>query len=606
KEQLINLAVGVTQGRIELFGWKPVSVSIPTPEFHNRDSSRIVENWASSYYWDINFYHSHDHPEFDVKWLWELQRFQFLLWLGAAWKLTADNKFAYMAREILNSWMRDIKYPFGVEWSSNLEVGLRLLSISRCHIMCMDASSWDTGFLSKLVAWQYLHGIHVREELTLHHTLGNHPLGEASSLLWFALTTPSLNEAPTWKAYAFKIINKIIPKLFFHDGVYVEQSTCYLKFVSEFMLPLILLDSNKENRFSYLTRERIKSCLEFIRGLSDHGERTPMIGDSDSGAAIGWRLSDYWDFSWLLAAGSILLNEPCLATGIDKLPAETFLNVGLAGLNKFRSFSTRPNRPFRKKTLGNSGHVDFPAGGYHVSYDSLFRMIFDSGPLGIYPGFGHGHADGLSILLNIRGKPVVVDSGTMHYNAEPKVRGYFRKTHAHNTLVVNGHNQADTLDSFKWASGYRIQWNAAIEKDEFRFFSGLLESDSFIHQREIVHFFEKGFIIKDWVEIDGNITVEGFLHFAPSVCVEASGKNKFLVSIGDENLEIIFSESGVVGQILKGMKEPMQGWYSIHYGEMVPTYCLRFFHTGTNHCEMMTTISCPNFALEWPDDFRPS
>ncbi|MGO8881679.1 MAG: alginate lyase family protein, partial [Desulfomonilaceae bacterium] len=435
KERLIELARAVIEGRIELFGWKSVSISIPTLEFHNRDSSGIIKNWGSSYYWDINFYHSHDHPEFDVKWLWELQRFQFLLWLGAAWKLTEDNKFASTAREILNTWVQNLRYPLGVEWSSNLEVGLRLLSISRCHIMCMDSPSWDPEFLSNLVAWEYIHAIHVREELTLHHTLGNHPLGEACSLLWFALIIPSFKESAAWKDYVFKIINQIIPKLISYDGVYAEQSTGYLKFVLEFMLPIILLNDSRDNSFSSSTLERVKLSLEFIQALSVEGKETPMIGDADSGSAIGWRLSDYWDFSWLLAAGSTLLNAPHLARGIGKLPAEAFLNVGLEGLNKFNSSGRRASRHIPTPKIKASSYVDFPVGGYHVTSDSYFRMIFDSGPLGIYPGFGHGHADALSILLNVRNKPLIIDSGTMHYNAEADVRDYFRKTQSHNTLV---------------------------------------------------------------------------------------------------------------------------------------------------------------------------
>jgi hypothetical protein len=604
KVRLIELALAVIEGRIELFGWKSVFVSIPSLEFRNRDSSGMIENWGSSYYWDINFYHSHEYPEFDVKWLWELQRFQFLLWLGAAWKLTGDNKFASTAREILNSWMQGLKYPFGVEWSSNLEVGLRLLSISRCHIMCMDSPSWDPDFLYDLVAWEYVHAIHVREELTLHHTLGNHPLGEACSLLWFALIIPNFKESAAWRDYAFKIINQIIPRLISCDGVYGEQSTGYLKFVLEFMLPLIRLDNVKENGFSSTTLDRIISSLEFIQALSVEGKETPMIGDADSGSAIGWRLSDYWDFSWLLASGSTLLNAPHLARGIDNLPAEAFLNVGLEGLNMFNSSCRHASRHIATSNIKLSGYVDFPVGGYHVTSDSYFRMIFDSGPLGIYPGFGHGHADALSILLNVRNKPLVIDSGTMHYNAEAEVRGYFRKTQSHNTLAVNGHGQAEILDTFKWVSDYNIQWVDTIVTDEYRVFSGLLRTYSFVHERVVIHVVEKGFIIRDRIQTDGTISIEGFFHFSPDVTVETSQENMFLASLGNDVVEIIFPESGFVcAQILKGSTDPMLGWYSKNYGEMVPTNCLKFCFDGLRHREIITTIKRQGVSLPCPEEF---
>lgn len=604
KEQLINLALDVTQGKIQLFGWKSVSVSIPTLEFHTKDVLEIIKDWGSCYYWKINFYHNQEYPRFDVKWLWELQRFQFLLWLGAAWKLTGDNKFSFCAREIIGSWMQNLRYPLGVEWSSNLEVGLRLLSISRCSIMCMDSPSWDPEFLSDLLAWEYLHAVHVREELTLHHTLGNHPLGEACSLLWFSLIIPNFKESTVWKDYAFKIINQIIPELISCNGVYAEQSTGYLKFSLEFMLPLIFFDNAKENGFSSTTLERVKSSLEFIQALSDKGRETPMIGDADSGSAIGWRLSDYWDFSWLLAVGSTLLDAPRLAGGKGKLPAEAFLNVGLEGLNKFNSSSLGTTRQVAASRRKASHYVDFPVGGYHVTSDSYFRLIFDSGPLGIYPGFGHGHADALSILLNVRNKPMIVDSGTMHYNAEADIRDYFRKTQSHNTLVVNGHSQAETLDTFKWVSDYDIQWADTIVRDEYRAFSGLLRTYSFVHERLVIHVIEKGFIIRDRIQTDGTISIEGFFHFFPDVTVETFRKNKFIASLGNDVVEIIFAESDLFhAQIFKGSSDPMLGWRSENYGEMIPTNCLKFCSAGLRQREITTIIKRPDVSLQCPEEF---
>ena len=81
-EQLLDLASDVLRGKVQLFGWKPVSSAVPSLGIENAETMAIVANWASTNYWDINFYHSKTSPDFDIKWLWELQRLQFLLWLG--------------------------------------------------------------------------------------------------------------------------------------------------------------------------------------------------------------------------------------------------------------------------------------------------------------------------------------------------------------------------------------------------------------------------------------------------------------------------------------------------------------------------------------------
>ncbi len=594
-EKLLSLANDVLQGRVQLFGWKTISIPVPSLGPQDLETREIIDRWAKSNYWSINFYHSKMRPDFDVKWLWELQRFQFLLWLGAAWRLTGNNKFASTARELLESWFSRLKYPFGVEWSSNLEVGLRLLSFLRCSIMCMNSPAWDPAFNSTLFAWNHLHAIHLRKEITLHHTMGNHQLGEACSLMWFSLFYPGL-----WKPFSVRTIDEIIPKLIYSDGVYTEQSTGYLKFVLEFVLPLIFLAGSEAGCFSLTTSRRIISSLEFIQALSDCGKATPMIGDFDSGSAIGWRLTDYSDFSWLLAAGSTLFNRPNLAEGIEKYPAEAFLNTGLEGLNKFKKFSHRPIKSFGASKDKISNNIEFPIGGYHISNDSYFQMIFDSGPLGIYPGYGHGHADALSILMSIENQPIIVDTGTLHYNAGLESRSYFRQTLSHNTLTINNTGQAEILDTFKWVSGYRIQWVDVVKNDDFRLFSGEVVTGSYVHQREVLHAIENGFIICDRIWTQGHACVEGHFHLHPDVNVRSYKKNEFIISDGKDLLQLIlFQPSDISSSIVKGSNTPMLGWYSASYGHMVPTSTIRFCLDIWNKRELVTIIQRPGLSTDW-------
>ncbi|MGC8603419.1 MAG: alginate lyase family protein [Desulfomonilaceae bacterium] len=599
-KKLVSLAEDVLQGHIQLFGWKTMSLPIPSLEPQDNQTREVIGRWETSNYWDINFYHSKTRPNFDVKWLWELQRFQFLLWLGAAWRLTGDNKFASTAREILESWFSRLKYPLGVEWSSNLEVGLRLLSFSRCTVLCMDSPAWDPEFMSTLFAWNRLHATHLRKEITLHHTLGNHQLGEASSLMWFALVYPGLKESESRKTFSLRTINELVPKLIYSDGVYTEQSTGYLKFVLEFMLPLFVFPDSVNGCFSPTTSHRIISSLEFIQALSDCGQATPMIGDSDSGSAIGWRLTDYSDFSWLLAAGSILFNRPNLAAGIQEYPSEAFLITGLEGLDKFNKFDRSPIKSFGASKAKRAKKTDFPVGGYHVSNDSYFQMVFDSGPLGIYPGYGHGHADALSIIMSIENKPMIVDTGTLHYNAELKFRRYFRQTVSHNTLLINSTGQAKELDTFKWVSGYRVRWIDVVKTNDIRFFSGELVTNSYVHQREVLHAINKGFIIFDRVWTQGNALVEGHFHLHPDVNIQCYKNNKFIVSDGNDLFELIlFRPSYIYSEVFKGSKNPMLGWYSGSYGHMVPSWTVRFCLDISNRGELVTIIQRPGLLPDW-------
>src|SRR5207237_204030 len=63
---------------------------------------------------------------------------------------------------------------------------------------------------------------------------------------------------------------------------------------------------------------------------------------------------------------------------------------------------------------------------------------------------GHGHADALSVCLASRGRPLLIDPGTFEYVGEGGDRDRFRGTAMHNTLCVDGANQAKTATAFSW------------------------------------------------------------------------------------------------------------------------------------------------------------
>ncbi len=87
-------------------------------------------------------------------------------------------------------------------------------------------------------------------------------------------------------------------------------------------------------------------------------------------------------------------------------------------------------------------------------------------PLGYLSTAAHGHADALSFILHIDGKPVFVDPGTYTYHTEPEWRKYFISTLAHNTACVNGKNQAIFGGSTLWVSRYKTRIIETSQNDE--------------------------------------------------------------------------------------------------------------------------------------------
>src|SRR5271165_3451131 len=64
----------------------------------------------------------------NVKQVWEVSRLQHLTVLATAWFLTHDEAYASRVEEHLRSWWQDNPFLSGVNWTSGIEIGIRLIS----------------------------------------------------------------------------------------------------------------------------------------------------------------------------------------------------------------------------------------------------------------------------------------------------------------------------------------------------------------------------------------------------------------------------------------------------------------------------------------------
>ena len=78
-------------------------------------------------------------------------------------------------------------------------------------------------------------------------------------------------------------------------------------------------------------------------------------------------------------------------------------------------------------------------GGIYTMSSANSKLFIDAGPQGALTG-GHSHADASSIQLITDGRPILIDPGTFCYVCPERDR--FRGTAAHNTLQVDGRDQA--------------------------------------------------------------------------------------------------------------------------------------------------------------------
>jgi hypothetical protein len=106
--------------------------------------------------------------------------------------------------------------------------------------------------------------------------------------------------------------------------------------------------------------------------------------------------------------------------------------------------------------------------GLAILESSSGRVTMDAGRFG--PGrAGHSHSDSLSIVASAAGKPILIDSGTYTYVADPQSRNAFRGSSAHSTIRVDGRDQAIALGPFWWDEPPRVNvlsWQSTGDNDE--------------------------------------------------------------------------------------------------------------------------------------------
>jgi hypothetical protein len=127
---------------------------------------------------------------------------------------------------------------------------------------------------------------------------------------------------------------------------------------------------------------------------------------------------------------------------------------------------------------------------------------------------GHSHAHSLHFILRNAGQAVLIDPGTYTYVSDPVWRDRFRGTAAHNTIRVDGRDQADPAGPFRWsktACSEILDWQASPWALRARCrYRGL------VHERRI--FFSRGAIcVVDDISGAGRHRIEQFWHPAGPV-----------------------------------------------------------------------------------------
>ncbi len=498
------------------------------------------EAWPRRFFVDIPVRASN--PSGDIRMTWEPSRLQHLVLLALLAQQAESalrERAAAVCEAQLLSWVDANPFLTGIHYISPTECALRLLAV--CYAMDLirpwlpaPERAWPA--VLTLISG---HAELIRKRLSLRLATPHDTLAAATALIYAGSLFPEMQQAERWLAFGHYLLEENTPRHISHDGGSQEQGLGYLQFSTDlYGLVLALLDHRQQPVPEKIRQvfDRSREFLEEFRNSANG--RLPPIGDGAHETA----LSPYLRFS---------------------TPA-------------------KPRSP---------GLTTFHLSGYSIvrGQDSE-QAIFDHGALGMAPDYAHGHADALSILLQVGSRDVLIDPGAYTYTGNPQWRSYFRGTRAHNTVTIDGFDQAVQDGPMAWSLPFETHLVYKDETPEGKItviarhygYKGRL---GVTHLRGMSYEPPGTWMIWDWLTGTGVHHLELNWHLG---CQPIPVDGGYRLEGLDRPL--LLTIEGGTTLLCEGSVRPVGGWASKRYGSKEPITTLRVEHTGPVPHEFMTRL----------------
>jgi len=380
--------------------------------------------WQARYFRDIGIINA-IRPS-DVKVPWELSRLQWLLPVGQAYLLTAEERFAAGARDVFEQWLGANPVGQTVNWALAMEPAMRIFSWIWLFRVFAGSRAWaDPDFRARFLCSLYQHGQFVARHIERADVNGNHFTADCAALVvagaFFGGT-----EADRWLRSAHADLEREIAVQILEDGVDFEASAAYHRLVCELFLVGAIHAAHRGLSVSALYRERLAAAARFSAAYTRADGSAPLWGDADDARALPLGVGPVNDHRHLVACTAVFLGDRELAAQTHGGWDEAFWLYGAASTPG----AEVPVRPTRADA--------FPNGGAYVLRADTAHVFIDCGPVGLAGRGGHGHNDALSFEATLGGVPIVSDAGCFVYTASFEERNHFRATAAHNTPQIDG------------------------------------------------------------------------------------------------------------------------------------------------------------------------
>jgi len=427
----------------------------------------------------------------DIKLIWDYSRGQPLFTNAAAGPAQTG-----ACAQFIRRWQEANADTNGPAWVCAMDTAIRAANWIFSDTLLDGALAGATGHneFSKAL---HRHGQSIWRRLEIRIINSNHYLADLLGLAIIGSIFPQDPPAQRWLAFARDEFPLALLAQTREDGGLNEASLRYHAFVTEMAL---LFRLALGTALPPTAEARLKQMCQVVADFEDATGDVFPFGDDDSGRVLAV------DFASTLGRAQILLRLAAVVFGA----------------------------PFKRAT--ESARLK---SGWWIRRAGDFTLALEFGGVGLEGLGGHAHNDDLSITLEWRNRPVIVDPGSFLYTSDPEARNQFRSTKSHNTLIMDGNEQRGLTSSMFFLPGPDAAFQAEQVGQDSRTFHRPLAMQS-VHRRN-VSVRADAVSLYDHVDGSGQRQLEWRFHLHPDVRVQSVG-NKFVLTVPDTGTLLLEAE----------------------------------------------------------------
>jgi hypothetical protein len=377
----------------------------------------------------------------------------------------------------------------------------------------------------------------------------NHGFNEGAALLLLADNFPAMPQASSWRELAIGRLRQMLANTIDADGVEVENSPFYHVYVLGLVYQIAQWATHYEPALAPAYTAAAQKMLAYAADVTQPNGYLPMLGATATTYMPGQDPAVYGPMAAADPAFDFAFTRGAKGTP----PPEGTVLFPVSGLFVMRSpLGATSNLP-------NQTYVTFNAGTYRTSHSDL---------------------DALGMTMYANGATLLPTSGLFTYTQEPDLE-YFHGTRSHNTVVVDGKDQAQgSAEAGSHGSSGGSTWASGVSD----LYAGVT------HRRTIVVLRQGLTLVLDDLTSAVAHDYTQTWHLAPGSSVRTSGQDTYVTSAsGQATLTMRQADpTGMTLQALSGATNPMQGWYSNGYAFKQPGWALQYDRTGAK--ALFTTL----------------